>query len=290
MSLRRGVVAVVSVLFATVMGAAAPASAAPDGPDLGQSGIHATGWYVALGDSLAAGYQPDRGADPTGGYVGHVLDALHLTLPKTQLENLACPGETSVTMTDGGVCSYPRGSQLAEAVHFLAAHGNQTRLVTLDIGGNDVQRCVRAGSLDLACVQGGLAAVVQQLPQILGAVHAAAPHARIVVLNYYDPFLAAWLTGPAGRALAQASVALLQQLNSTIGQSAAAVGGLTADVASAFRTTDFTDQATLPGIGTVPLNVALICSLTWMCVRSDIHANDAGYAVMGATVVAALKP
>ena len=34
------------------------------------------GWYLALGDSLAAGYQPGQGDDPTGGYVGGVLDAV----------------------------------------------------------------------------------------------------------------------------------------------------------------------------------------------------------------------
>ena len=44
----------------------------------------------------------------------------------------------------------------------------------------------------------------------------------------------------------------------------------------------------MPGLGTVPTNVAVICANTWMCSRFDIHANDAGYALIGHTVVARL--
>src|ERR687890_545418 len=64
----------------------------------------ATGWYVALGDSLAAGYQPGAGDDKDGGYVGLVLDAKQDTSPKTKLLNLACSGETSTTLVNGGRC------------------------------------------------------------------------------------------------------------------------------------------------------------------------------------------
>ncbi|MBC7560633.1 MAG: SGNH/GDSL hydrolase family protein, partial [Dermatophilaceae bacterium] len=64
----------------------------------GHSGGHhgsspATGWYVALGDSLAAGYQPNAGDDRTGGYVGKVLVAEQRMARKTKLRNLACSGE-----------------------------------------------------------------------------------------------------------------------------------------------------------------------------------------------------
>ena len=65
-----------------------------------------------------------------------------------------------------------------------------------------------------------------------------------------------------------------------------------ADVAAAFSTTDFTTQVQLPGVGTVPLNVARICQWTWMCapppVGPNIHANDAGYHVIADTVAARL--
>ena len=53
---------------------------------------------------------------------------------------------------------------------------------------------------------------------------------------------------------------------------------------AAFSATDFADAATLPGVGTAPLNVARICECTWMCAPSpierNIHANSTGYQVI----------
>ena len=110
----------------------------------GSSGgsANAMGYYLALGDSLAAGYQPDRGPDPTGGYADDVLAGIRATQPKTTLVNLACPGERSTTMVSGGTCAYDEGSQLDQALEFLHAHGRYTRVVTVQVGANDVQRCV----------------------------------------------------------------------------------------------------------------------------------------------------
>ncbi len=60
---------------------------------------------------------------------------------------------------------------------------------------------------------------------------------------------------------------------------------------------DAKGQATLPGAGTVPLNVARICQWTWMCapppVGPNIHANAAGYQVIAAAfqqVIGRLRP
>ncbi len=251
---------------------------------------HAMGWYLAMGDSLAAGYQPGQGDDKTGGYVGGVLDAVRTATPKTKLVNVACSGETVVTMVSGGRCTYEEGTQLAQAVEFLHAHRRTTRLVTIDIGANDVQRCVSRSPLgiDDACIAQGLADVQRLLPRVLTRLHRAAPGARIVVLNYYNPFLAAWLTGADGQALAQQSVALQSTLNAIIAGSAATVGAPVADVSTAFRSTD-TTVVTVPALGgPVPTNVATICAWTWMCQLGDIHANDTGYAVMTGTVVAKL--
>jgi len=279
--LRRLVIPVLAVL--TLLSGSAAARATPS-----QTGVaHATGWYLALGDSLAAGYQPGRGDDRTGGYAGQVRDALQRTSPKTSLVNLGCSGETTSSMVEGGRCAYDEGSQLAQAVAFLHAHARFTRLVTLDIGANDVARCGAQG-LPPACVQGGLGSVATNLPVILQQLRAAAPGVPIVVLNYYDPFLAAWLAGPDGQALAQQSVALLGVLNGTIASATEAVRGQVADVATAFHTPDWT-LVSVPSLGgPVPRNVATVCALTWMCQRQDIHANDDGYAVLAGAVVARL--
>jgi hypothetical protein len=62
------------------------------------------------------------------------------------------------------------------------------------------------------------------------------------------------------------------------------LGARVADVAGAFRTADFTGQASGPAAGPVPRNVALICTWTWACARPprgpNEHANSAGYRVI----------
>ena len=284
------VVTVLALVGLTAPGAAAQNRPSATPPPLPAAAANATGWYLALGDSLAAGYQPGQGDDKTGGYVGGVLDAVSTITPKTTLVNVACSGETVVTMVLGGRCAYDEGTQLAQAVEFLHAHRRTTRLVTIDIGANDVQRCVSRSPLgiDVACIQQGLGDVQRLLPQVLAQLHAAAPGARFVVANYYNPFLAAYLAGPAGQAIAQQSVGLQAMLNTIIAGAAASVGAEVADVATAFRSTD-ASLVNVPALGgMVPTNVATICGWTWMCQLGDIHANDAGYAVMTGAVVARL--
>lgn len=272
-----------SAVTALVLALVAPSAAWADRG--GRSADHATGWYLAMGDSLAAGYQPTTGDDPDGGYVGGVLGAVRDPGSRTRLVNVACSGETVVSMVEGGRCDYEKGTQLAQALHFLHAHARFTRLITIDIGANDVQRCVTREPLgiDGACLEDGMTQVATRLPAVLGALRDAAPGAEIVVLNYYNPFLAAYLLGDSGKTLAQASMPLQAQLNGIIASAAAGAGAEVADVATAFRSTE-----TAPGPGGVPVNVATICAWTWMCSRFDIHANDDGYAVMASTVVATL--
>lgn len=244
-------------------------------------------WYLALGDSLAAGYQPGAGDDKTGGYVGGVLAHLKQTEPGVQLENLACSGETTITMLNGGRCRYPEGNQVDAAVAFLKAHPHIS-LVTLDIGANDVQTCATPTGIDLKCVTQGMQDITKNLPNIMAKLRAAAPHARIVVANYYNPFLAAWLLGNDGQTMAKASVTLQEQLNGIIDAAGKAVGAPRADVATTFSSTDFTDLVEVKPYGELPLNVARICEWTWMCSRQNIHANDAGYAAMATSVIAAI--
>lgn len=260
---------------------AAPSVAAPAaGPD--------ETWYLALGDSYGAGYQPGAGDDLTGGYAGPVLDAFDDLAPGAQLENLSCSGETVGSLLDGGThCAYA-GSQIDAAEAFLADHPG-TRLITLDIGGNDVQTCVgRTGSIDFACLQEGMSTIRTRLPEIISRLQAAAPDAQIVLTNYPDVFLAAWLTGESGQEIAKLSVNLVENLNSIYEDAATTAGIDFADVADAFSTTDFTtvDDSTY---GTIPVNVSRVCSLTWMCTRTDIHPNDEGYAVIASVIAALLE-
>lgn len=237
-----------------------------------------TGWYLALGDSVAAGYQPGLGDDPQGGYTGHVLQALRDSAPQIHLRNLACDGETSTTFVAGGKCSYEEGSQLAQALAFLRAHSFTTRLITITIGGNDVTPCLPQAD-PTTCAKTALGTLTANLQRSLIKVRAAAPTAKIIVTNYYNPYLALWFTD---QDLATLSTTLQAALNNTVALVTSQAGGATADVATAFKSTDTTL------VQGVPVNVATICQLTWMCTGDDDHPNDIGYTVIATSVVAKL--
>jgi hypothetical protein len=192
-------------------------------------------------------------------------------------------------------CPYSNGSQLAEAEAFLRAHRDATVLVTLDIGANDLSRCVNraTGTIDLACVQSTFAQAPANLATILARLRAAAgPRVPIVGMNFYDPFLAAWLQGPDGQALARLSVQLVTQYNDLLEAAYHGAGVPVADVEKAFSTTNFTDLVTLPDGRQVPVNVARICQWTWMCAPApqgpNVHGRPEGYWVMAGAFVAAL--
>ena len=249
-----------------------------------------TGYYLALGDSLAAGFQ--NGADHrTEGYVGAVRTAVERRDGPTTLVNLACSGETTTSMLRGGGCTYDRGSQLAEAERFLRDHAADVRLVTLDIGGNDVARC-GFGGLEPSCTKPALATLSRNLPVITSRLRAAAPDVQIMLLNYYDPFLVLDLFGGSGSSVpgpGQRSVTELAKVNGAIAASARSSAAQVADVAAAFDTTD-TAPTVVKGVGTLPANLARIVTWTWMAPpRFDFHANDAGYAVMARAVERRLR-
>ena len=83
-------------------------------------------------------------------------------MPKLSLVKLGCPGETTVTMIDGGICTYDHGSRLEEAVAFLRASRQFVAFVTINIGANDF------ACADLACVPAGVASIQANLPAIPG--------------------------------------------------------------------------------------------------------------------------
>ena len=110
-------------------------------------------------------------------------------------------------------------------------------------------------------------------------------------MTYYVPELAERLTGQAGQAFATASEELAVTLNGLLSNVYQQFGARIADVFSAFQSADFTDQVTLPVIGTVPRNVALICEWTWECAPAprgpNEHANAIGYGVIALTFLLA---
>lgn len=273
------------ILLAAMLAATIPASALAASPGSGADG--AKRYYVSVGDSLAAGVQPigDPADDyrTTDGYAEQLLARAKARWPKLELEKLGCPGETTTTLIRGGICDYPHGSQLDEAVSFLKAHRPFVAFVTIDIGANDFP-CFAA-----ECVPVGVSAIQTNLPAIVSALRAAAgPDVPIVGMTLYNPLLGNWLTGADGHALAQASATqLVGPVNALVRGTYLAGGATVADVEAAFSSFDFTTTVELPGVGPIPLNVARICMWTWICapppLGPDNHANRDGYAVIAAT-------
>ena len=97
-------------------------------------------YYVAMGDSLAAG----AGASETPNDYVNLLYQHELTrYPSLQLLNLSCSGATTTdVLSGGGGCSYTTGTQLGDAEAFLRAHPGQIAFLTIDIGFDNVLPCL----------------------------------------------------------------------------------------------------------------------------------------------------
>jgi lysophospholipase L1-like esterase len=249
-------------------------------------------YYLALGDSLSQGVQPDAAGasvETRQGYADQLYAALLPAHPGLRLVKLGCPGETTKTMIDGGICRYPGGSQLAAAVAFLRAHRGRMFLITIDISANDPEDCGSQANLSklISCFTTSVPDALTNLTTIMTRLRAAAPGVRVAGMTYYLPTLAEWLNGTAGQVIARLSEKLAAGYSELLARAYAASGARVADVFSAFDTSNFGDQVTVPGIGTVPRNVALICQWTWACAAPprgpNQHANQAGYKIIAQT-------
>jgi lysophospholipase L1-like esterase len=275
-------------------------------------------YYLALGDSLSVGFQPNPagvGKETNQGYVNDVYAQARKKIKNLKLVQLGCPGETTTSMITGKGntvaakayrCDLSGGSQLKAAEAFLKTHKvkGEVPLITVDIGANDVDGCAGEASAGLpaveACVAKGVASVKKNTPTILSGLRKLAPKGSfLAAANEYDPILADELSTDAGQQqLGSLSLVLVKSINTAITTSDKANGFVTADVASAFGTYDTTAVSTAgtplaaSGQATVPTNVANICNLTWMCAAAprgpNIHANAAGYAAMAKAYEAVL--
>lgn len=249
--------------------------------------------YLSLGDSLAAGSQPDAGGSdhPTSqGYANVVGERLAKVYPGLQTRRLSCGGARTGTLMTGGEGCRDRNepSQLVQAERAMA--GEQVPLVTVNIGDNDVESCLRFNppSIDTGCVSRGRAEVARNLPQIARRLKAAAgPHTAVVGILDYDQFLALYPEGSQGRQIARRSVRIISSMNALMATIYRGAGVLVADAGQRFATTDLRTQR-----HGVPLAVDRICRWTWACsappIGHDDHAKPHGYRVIAQAVLDAL--
>lgn len=251
-------------------------------------------YYLSLGTSLSVGIQPDATGEnqlTNAGYADQLHQILRLKQRRLQLVKLGCPSETTTTMILGGsiFCPYPLGSQLAQAKAFLHDNRGTVSTVTLDMGANDLLPCAGAAGIDPVCIFNAFVDVQTNLPFILNELRSAAgPGVPIVAMNYYNPFVAAWLQGPTGQELARQSALVVAQFNDLLEAIYAGFAVPVGDVARAFHADDFD---IVPVIG-LPVNVLLVCQWTWMCAPPprgpNVHANRNGYFVIALVLAATL--
>jgi lysophospholipase L1-like esterase len=144
--------------------------------------------YVALGSSYAAGFeiQPQ---EPGAGACGRSeLDYPHLVAQKLhlQLDDVSCGGAVTANALDT-----PQGSAPPQIDAVTAA----TRLVTMTIGGNDVNyvgTAIVCGQPNSTCattanpvqIDAAFAALPHSLTELIQAVRTKAPKAIIVFVTY----------------------------------------------------------------------------------------------------------
>jgi lysophospholipase L1-like esterase len=247
-------------------------------------------YYVSLGDSYAAGYQPN-GVENRG-FTDYLFKRLRKSDRHLKLVKLGCGGATTESMIKGtkacGEDYLPyasrsrRTSQLSYAKRWLRAHRGQVRYVTLTIGGNDFASCVGAGDLNavVACAARGINRMKKNLPVIAKGVRKAAGRQAVIVGSTYpDVVLGAWVQSEDGQDLARASVAVFRdEINPAMKKAYAKRDIGFVDATAKFGGYVPLEQTTtLEPYGEIPVAVANICRLGWFCDRSDIHLRSSGY-------------
>jgi lysophospholipase L1-like esterase len=165
--------------------------------------------YLALGDSVSFGFDPNVTPPAPAKYTGYpevVAGVLNLAQSKKEV-NASCPGETSGTFLYGGVgngCQAFKdtvglhttyaGTQGNFAVTQLLANKN-INLVTLSMGGNDLllvqEACATAPDF-ATCVAAALPGALQTYGANLGAILSsirlqAGYTGNLVLVKYYVP-------------------------------------------------------------------------------------------------------
>ena len=244
-------------------------------------------YYMALGNSLSFGYQPNF--DFSSGFADVIVNDMrkaNLTgptqQPVTELVNYACAGETTASMIDGTCAarfahhgSYT-GPQLQAAISFLKDQRHRGRVspITLEVGVNDVENdfnpatCTANASADadLAAMDANLTGVI--LPGLVDALGTPVGKSAgdLHLLNYYNPYAQVCPNSPT----------FLHLLNDHLAADGAKFRIPVVDVYSAFGG----DSAT----------ASHICDYTWYCDPRfhDIHPTNLGYQVIAHAVETAL--
>jgi len=255
-----------------------PLQAASDSSDENAS-------YVALGDSVAFGFDPLLPPGAADNFIGYpeIIEAAKHVQHVSKAINIACPGETSgsflsTSVPDNGCHDYKAyvglhtvysGTQLSYAASLLRSD-KHIDLVTINLGGNDM-RLLQAGcNYQAACIIAGLQPVLTAYGENLTAIFQglrvdAGFQGNIVLVTYYSPDYQDPLQTGA-----------MYALNAVATQVAGAFGVLIADGFAAFA------QASASSGGR-PCAAGLLVQLPdGSC---DVHPSPAGRALLADAVL-----
>jgi lysophospholipase L1-like esterase len=164
---------------------------APTDPSMSEAAAHGPS-YVAMGSSFAAGpgIAPAESGGPSkcersaGNYANLVAKRLRLGLT-----DVTCSGATTASILTAAQDGQPPQIDALRA---------STRLVTVTIGGNDIDyfgslaaySCHDGGgrtchAVNLSAINRALSVATRRLEDVVTAIHTRAPRARVLLVNYF---------------------------------------------------------------------------------------------------------
>jgi lysophospholipase L1-like esterase len=253
--------------------------------------------YLDIGASVSVGVQPtprDPKGQPTNrGYSNRLVTLEAAKGVTLKLTELGCPGESIATMIHGpDPCYVAPDTQLSDAVALLHTHHDSVTLVTVDLGFNTLDVCLRSLDIDLTCVSPQLGLLRQQLGRVMRALtNAAGPNVVFIGLGHYNPYLTKSTKEGAAEVFAGNSLVALRQMNQSLSQVYGSFKVRMADISAAFHEED-TQVVRISKKEATTANVQYECKFTWMCAPKpfgpNIHPNNAGYLAIAKAIAAVL--
>ena len=266
--LRTSLCGMIALIFVVV-------GAVPAGAEPSSASARARSYYLALGDSIAYGFQLHKalaGLPPEAfdtGFVDVFGARLRRSQPSLRTVNYSCPGESTLSIRTPCVWKASGhalhddydGPQLDAAIKFLKAHRGRVSPITLSLNGNDINAFVQSCPPgDRVCIQQGapaaIAAYKHRLQTIVSQLRRVAPDAQLILTGSYDPNVGDFAFADP----------LFIALNTAEAEVAAGARAAFADPFPVFNPQ-----------GDLAAETAAICSLTLVCSQQDTHPSDSGY-------------
>lgn len=135
--------------------------------------------YVALGDSLAAGYTPTGTIDKS--YTDFITDKLNGERVLGDYNNFGVPGYTTTNVLATINPMDPANIQRVAAI-------SEAEIITLDIGANDLLDLIPVLLTNPSQAQPAIEGVVTNIAQIISTLKFLNPEAKIYLMGYYNAF------------------------------------------------------------------------------------------------------